>query len=62
MVVGKTRSFVFYTQKLIFDPKHLEKTLNTLLSQSMATKNPINRPKTQKSLKIKNLSELIFVF
>jgi hypothetical protein len=45
----------------IFDQKHLENTLETLLNQSMATKKPTNRLKTRNPPKTKILSELRFV-
>jgi hypothetical protein len=45
-VAGKMGSLVFLIQNLIFDPKHLENTLETLLNQSMITKKLINHRKT----------------
>jgi hypothetical protein len=45
-VAGKMGSLVFLIQNLIFDPKHLKNTLETLLNQSMVTKKLINHPKT----------------
>ena len=45
----KTGSFVFHSKshfQPIFDSKPLENTLKTLLNQNMATKKPINHPKT----------------
>jgi hypothetical protein len=61
-MAGRTCSFVFFHLKShfqsIFYPKHLENTLETLLKQSMATKKPINRPKTRNPPEIKILLKL----
>jgi hypothetical protein len=64
MVGGKTGSFVFFTQYSFlshFDLRHLEKTIKTLLSQSMVSKNPINRSKTRNSPEIKKNPKLRYV-
>jgi hypothetical protein len=64
MVVGKTGSFVFFTQYPFlshFDLRHLEKTIKTLLSQSMMSKNPINCSKTRNSPEIKKNLKLRYV-
>jgi hypothetical protein len=46
----RNRVLRFFNSKshfqLMFYSKHLENTLETLLNQSMATKNPTNLPKT----------------
>ena len=60
----KNESFVFHLKshfQLIFDLKHLENTLNTLLNQFMAVKKPTNRPKTRNPLEIIFFSELRYI-
>jgi len=45
----------------MFYSKHLENTLETLLNQSMATKNPTNLPKTWNPSETKILPKLWYV-
>ena len=64
VVVGKTSPLFFHLKshfQLIFDLKHLENTLNTLLNQFMAVKKPTNRPKTRNPLEIIFFSELRYI-
>lgn len=58
-VFRKTRLLFF---QLILIEKNLGNTLETLFSQSMASKNIKNSSKTHNQLKTKNLSELRFGF
>jgi hypothetical protein len=63
-MVGKTSLLFFHPKshfQLIFDLKHLENTLKTLLNQFMAVKKPTNRPKTQNPLEIIFFSELRYI-
>jgi len=44
---------VFFNLKLIFNPEHLENTVNTLVNISMTTKNPRNILKKQNQSRAK---------
>jgi hypothetical protein len=55
---------LFFLPKTYFDPKHLENTIETLLNQSMAIKNPKNHLKTRNPPETKilpKLSSIIFL-
>jgi hypothetical protein len=58
----KNKVLHFFHSKTHFQPILTQNTQETLLNQSMPTKNPINHPKTRNPLETKILPELRHVF
>ena len=61
-VCWKIRGLVFFQFKTIIDLKHLENTINTLISLSMATRNPKKKTSKKNQFKAKIIIAVRFAF